>query len=192
EENGRRFHIDARAAKANYDWLSYRHLVRCREDGAVRWVEDDIKDVAGYNGGQQQERRGHDILHDPHLQCEGAGWLAIALTDGYDDLLIEIPVGLTGTATARNVSASRRLSAKAPPPIVSVSCQITVDQPLRLEAGLVDRRLLLAVNGKEIFGNVGFPPGFPSGDRRRLRGPLALGGAGPGRRGVHGLRAGGG
>jgi len=189
EENGRRFHIDARAAKANYDWLSYRHLVRYREDGTVRWVEDDIKDVAGYNGGQQQERRVHDILLDADLQCQGAGWLAIALTDGYDDLLIEIPIGLAGAATVRNVNANRRLTAKPPPPIVSVSCQITVDQSLHLEAGFVDRRLLLAVNGKEIFGNVDLPTVLPSGDRRRLRGPLALGGAGPVSLGVYGLEA---
>lgn len=189
EDGGRRFHIDARATKADFDWLCYRHLVRDREDGKVHWLEDDIKDVAGYNGGHVQERRVHDLLLDADLRCKGAGWLAVAVTDGHDDVLIEIPLGLTGMATVRNVSANRRFSDKPPPPVVSLSCQINVDQPLHLEAGLVDRRLLLALNGKEIFGNIDLPTVLPARDRHGLRGPLALGGAGPVSLGVYGLEA---
>jgi hypothetical protein len=73
--------------------------------------------------------------------------------------------------------------------MASAPCQISVDQPVHLEVGLVDRRLLLAVNGTELFGNVDLPTVRLNGDRQKLRGQLALGGSGPVSLGACGLEA---
>src|SRR5262249_31017717 len=116
EEEGRVFVCSGRGCAADdvgrehdehWDWLCYRHLVRDHDDGRTVWTQSEVKDVAGYNGAPIAERIVHDFLLEAEAQCKGAGRLAIAVTDGLDDVLIEMPIGQDGTATVRRLASNR-------------------------------------------------------------------------------------
>jgi signal peptidase I len=182
----------AETLRAKYDWLAYRHLVREDRSGKTRWVEDDIKDELAYNCGQAGERAVHDFLLDAELICDGVGELAICLTDGIDDVLVQIPVGGAGTASV-SVAASRDRGAgpasERPVAIAEIVCQVAAERPIHIEAGLIDRRVLVAVNGIELFHDLDLPGSVPPPARAGLRQTLAFGGSGPISLGVRGISA---
>lgn len=178
QDSGRQFSLKAGKPAANYDWLQYRHLVR--EAGA--WKEDHLRDELGYNGGQERGRLIHDVLLDCQVQVNGSGVLAIALTDGLDDILIELPAG-AATERARTIQVGARPGrpglATSTSPLVTAAYVLPEQHGVRLQAGIADRRLFLAVDGEEIFGTLDLPTSETRRERATLQRPLALGGHGP-------------
>jgi signal peptidase I len=203
-DGGRQFGLQPRAEGDAYDWLFYRHLVREVESGGVPcWREGEIKDVVGYNGGMVQDRMVHDLMVEGVVVARGTGWFALTITDGYDDVLIEIPVGKQrGPATLRHRGVETRrwernlrepslgVPADVPPARASAPFRLPEGRPVHVELGFVDRRVFLSLDGEDLFGMVDLPNPPPDRDRESLHRPLALGGHGPVSWGGRGLELG--
>ena len=180
EDAGRQFRLAASAGADEYDWLFYRHLVRQVETGGrLVWRPDHLKDVVGYNGGHPQERLIHDVLLDCEVQARGNGWLALAFTDGHEDVLVEIPVGAqAGSARLFHAAAD---GGHARPALLRATApfRLAADAPARVECGVIDRRVFVAIDGAEIFGTIDLLDPPTDRPRRALQRPLTLGGYGP-------------
>jgi signal peptidase I len=184
--DGRRFTLKAGKQRTNYDWLSYRHLVR---DAVRGWQADHLRDELGYNASQERGRLIHDFLLDCRLRLNSNGMLAVALTDGLDDVLVELPVGLAERARVTQVGSrqSRPVAASGINPLVTCERSLPGDRELHLQVGIADRRLFVVVEGEEIFGAVDLPHLDLRRDRATLDRPLSLGGRGPVSIGSRGL-----
>lgn len=199
---GRQFRLRVGPAKDHYHWLYYRHMIRDHTANPMVWREEDLKDVTGYNGGQSQDNPVHDLMLECDVRAGGSGWLALAITDGHDDVLIEMPVGSqAGVTRFRHVTAQRFYGTPDPRGFVpfsnkpdtsrdTSSYRLPEGKTVHVEFGLVDRRLFLTVDGVELFAQRDLPSPQPpflprtGGDtrgvrREPLRRPLALGGRGP-------------
>ncbi len=64
---------------------------------------------------------------------------------------------------------------------------MAADAVHHIEVGLIDRRVLLAIDDQEVFGNLDLPSPTQLGNRHSLAGRLAFGGTGPVSLGVYGL-----
>lgn len=120
-----------------YQWLGYRH----QSSGKSRAVCDEY----GYNGADLGPLP--EPVHDFLVECEleasaGEGWVALAVTDGADEMLVELPVS--------TVKDGAKLSEGRRPDHVYRSAPEFVLQPgrrYRVEVAFVDRRAMLAVDG---------------------------------------------
>jgi signal peptidase I len=201
--------VDGRLADDEWSrtryWLWYSHHTRQGVSGGKpAWHVDELRDTVGYNGGHDSGRLIHDLMLECDVEVQGNGWLDLAITDGHDDVLIHLPVGMqegklelrhapaeswaanAGGLNARlaAVRQQRRISSDSvPPPRLSDGTTV------HLEFGLVDRRAFLFINGVEAFpGGVDLPAVPANRPRRSLSRALVLEGHGPvsiGQRGLH-------
>jgi signal peptidase I len=188
-----RFRLPSSEAAEPYDWLRYRHLVRSTDDQErTTWNASAIQDRLGYNRAPRQYADIHDVIVQGTLVVKGNGWLALAVTDGYDDLLAEFPVGETkGKARATHSKASARLGGTNAPALlqpanvrnqparIEAEFRLPTERKLEFEFGLVDRRLFLLLEDKPVFPDWDLPEPPLELVRQPLHGPLELGGWGP-------------
>jgi signal peptidase I len=130
-------------------WLIYRH-----------WLPGDRKARAitsEYPYNSAEPAAAPEPVHDFYLECEvevvrGEGRVALGITDGYDDLVAEFPVGPPG-AGARLLDGQRpdRVYRSAP------TFALGAGKTYRVELAFVDRRATLAVDGACLFAPVDRP-----------------------------------
>jgi signal peptidase I len=149
-------HLDGTALKwsatgndGDYQWIAYRHWLL--DEGR----EETIRDWFAYNGAalQQEVRECHDFSVEFEIESGAeSGSLALKLTDGGGTVGVEIPIvppgGQNGVLT---------LSGTANAPVVESWARLTAGRSHHLEFALVDRRVMLAIDGKEAFLPVDLP-----------------------------------
>jgi signal peptidase I len=154
--------------------LTYRH----RDPDASR--DDVVRDRIVYNGAMRRE---WVPVHDFQLECEvevvsaTAGRFAIRLGDGADTVKADLPIHHDPHRAAAG-SVEHEGGRGEPLPAVSLA----PGQRHHLEFAFVDRRVTLAVDGREVLPPLDLPavkPGVgatdPAGKRRGLDRPLQLG-----------------
>lgn len=158
--------LDATAAPVG---LTYRH----RDPDANK--DDVVRDRVVYNGAMRRE---WGPVHDFVLECEvevvsGSGAFACRLGDGADTVKADIPIGQNHPASVGHEGGPEHAEA-------AVAFQ--PGKRYHLEFAFVDRRLFLAVDGKEVIAPLDLPqvpPGKKSTDpaekRKGLDRPLQLG-----------------
>jgi signal peptidase I len=180
---GTQLRLDSRLAQGDYEWLIYRH-----------WLIDENKAVPltneyAYNGAEGW----HDAepVHDFMLVCdvlvvEGAGSVAFTITDGADDLLVELPVG-PGERSVQLVAVPRPGNNKevsTPSGLLDDSTMVyrraptvhlTAGRKTRVELAFVDRRLSLALDGRAPFEPYDLPPAL---ERHEVTRPVRIGARG--------------
>jgi signal peptidase I len=167
-----------------YDWFIYRNYSLDR--GKVLPILDEYV----YNGGTHRAMEG---VHDFMLECDvevlkGIGNVSLAITDGSDALLAEIPAGAEGNVRLSRGPAGifppsvERQSAGAQSALRAVALPRSRTGPglkpgrtYHVELAFVDRRLTLAVNGARVMDSVDLPP---AQNRPEVSRPIALGGRG--------------
>jgi signal peptidase I len=183
---GKELHLETEGNPEYYHWLTYRNF--SLDEGKVLPLRDEY----AYNGGTH---RGVEGVHDFMLECDvevlkGSGNVGLAITDGHDALLAQIPAGAEG-----NVRLSHGPAGVFPPDDSRVRWRqseesshdlgfsLTPTHPTRLKPGrtyhiemaFVDRRLTLAVDGEPVLDAVDLPP---AEKRDEVSRPIALGARG--------------
>jgi signal peptidase I len=159
------------------DWLEYRHWepVRCAYGAA--------HDYCSYNGGDLRgEHRVTDLMIEARLTpAPDARAVVIRLRSGSDRFLISLPVGGIGAPEVRRNGRPLRLARVSGKSVASLRAARTA----HLVASVMDRRLLVALDGKLIFDPIDYddPAAGPGPDDK----PVALGVRGGGLT-VSGLR----
>lgn len=164
-------------------WLTYRHLVRDRGAAVPNvWHEVPTAPADAYNGATVPGFPCGDPLLDLSVIPLAPGWLCFSLSDGFDDILLELPVGRCNvSAYVRLPGSSATLAAwprlalsltanaaeEAPDPVGGgLECDaashrarldgpaldLPIGQPAAVTVALVDRRLHLVVNGQALCG----------------------------------------
>jgi signal peptidase I len=186
ERSKRAYLLQPPSQEPDYIWLTYHHLVRGRgPEGETTWSAMDVTDQQGYQG----ERAGRcpvwDLMVCGEVEPQGASWLAIALTDGYDDCLVEIPIGgeprparLTFRPSSRTEAGKGDEAAKTQV-LSSRKCVLPSEGTTAFEIGCVDRTLFLTVGGQPVFPGYLLPEVDPALPRQPARGRLSLSGLGP-------------
>jgi signal peptidase I len=133
---GAALRLDAAAEADAYQWLIYRNWLL--EEARPRPLRDEYS----YNGGDATHAS--RAVHDFMLSCDvevvrGAGWLALGLTDGGDEMLAELPVGAGKGGT--RLRDRERVYRTAP------DFALSAGRTYHVELAFVDRRLTLAVDG---------------------------------------------
>jgi signal peptidase I len=168
---GTELHLDASRQTDDWQEVAYRHF--CLDTHKFLNIADEY----GYNGA---DPRAVTPVHDTMLECEvqvtaGGGVVVLGVTDGLDFLLVELPAGSAGEAVVRQADsfglpAFRKRDGQ---PILARSNEVSlhVGKRYHIEIAFVDRRLSVAIDGKEPFGPVDRPP---CGARPALVRPVAL------------------
>jgi signal peptidase I len=140
--------------------------------------DDVVRDRLVYNGAMRRE---WVPVHDFVVECEvevvgGSGRFAVRLGDGADTVKADFPVGQSGACRVEHEGG--RESAEA-------SIGFEVGKHYHLEFAFVDRRVFLAVDGKEVIAPFDLPAvptlkggADPAGKRKGLDRPLQLGASG--------------
>lgn len=184
-DGGTAFRLPSDSEAKGTHWLVYHHLVRRRLlRGDDHWTEDAIRNVAGYNGGQEDSQPIHDLMLGCEVSVAGRGWLSFAITDGLDDVRLDIPVGLNEPGRLIHVPLNRsdRIrtgKSRAKRRVHPLALRLASRQTVTVHFGLVDRRVNFAVDGQLAVPPVDLSDPPPSAGRRSLRRPLATGGHGP-------------
>jgi signal peptidase I len=131
------------------DWLDYRH-----------WDPDTsrygpIRDFASYNGG---DLRGDNLVADVMLDCHvsprpDAKNLVVRLNTMTETFFVTLPVDGRARPEARR---NGKLLTIANPRETIESSPADAPRSSRLEVAVVDRRLLVAINGKLAFDPIDF------------------------------------
>ncbi|HEV3143186.1 MAG TPA: signal peptidase I [Gemmataceae bacterium] len=163
---GKELHWDA-AAGADFRWLVYRHWLLDEQK------EDPVRDVFGYNGGATRSELSfvHDFLVEFTLETQGSGTFAVGLRDGGDDVQAEIPCGPEGEP-ARELRIER---GDGTPLATTLAFLLRTGKSYRVEMAFVDRRISLAVDGREVIAPVDLAP---DRDRKPVSRPVWLGAKG--------------
>jgi signal peptidase I len=155
-----------------------------------------LTDEYSYNG---RDVGRADFVHDFGMECDlevlqGDGWVDFGITDGHDDLLVELPVGAR-KGGARVADVTPRSEPRIARPAVrgvreSVPAAVPFDgvcrtapefalaagRTYRVELAFVDRRLTLAVDGTLPFAPVDRP--LLAEERGPVTRPVRLGARG--------------
>lgn len=124
-----------------YQWLVYRH----QSGGKARAVRDEYC----YNGADTGPLP--EPVHDFLVACEvevgaGDGWLALGVTDGSEEILAELPVGVVKDGTKLcDARRTERVYRSAP------RLALEPGRTYRLELAFADRRATLAVDGVPVL-----------------------------------------
>lgn len=156
--------------------LTYRH----RDTDTLK--DDVVRDHLGYNGALRREWK---PVHDFLVECEvevvaGVGNLAFRLGDGADTVKADLPVGGSGGGAPRTGTVAHEGGTAS----AAGGVGFAVGKRYRLEFGFVDRRVFLAVDGREVILPLDLPPvpaktaADPAGKRNGLDRPLQLGASG--------------
>lgn len=175
---GASLRMDATAAGPP-TWFGYRH-----------WLLDEhrvdaIRDENGYNGSTKPAAV---TVHDFMLECDvevirGEGWVALGITDGADDMTAELPVGThTEGACLKGHGRDGDGAEKTYRQVASLALQS--GRTYRVELGFVDRRVTLAIDGRQPFAPVDRPV---VDERAEVARPVRIGASGVEVR-VHNLR----
>lgn len=193
EDGGKQFHFATKASVQNYEWLSYRHLVRRKEaTGPSTWYEDRPTDFGGYNVGGFRESPVHDFIGSVTVLPQTSGWLALAIMDGMEEVMLEIPVGKQkGNGKVQVAPAQDGMVGRTygPGNVLKneLSWHLELDKQVRLEWALVDRRLYFVVDSVQPSPPIDLPPVAAEARKRTVTRPFPWGGHGPiaiGARGV--------
>ncbi len=151
----------------DYRWIVYRHWLLDENR------EEPVRDWFAYNGAalQQELHECHDFSVDFEVEAgPESGWLALQLTDGSDRVSAQIPiVGSDGPDGLLTVSGTPHA------PIVEPWARLTSGASHHVEFAFVDRRVMLAIDGKEAFLPVDLPAVH---ERRGVSRPVWIGAKG--------------
>jgi signal peptidase I len=167
-------------------WLTYRNF--SLDQGKVLPIRDEY----AYNGGLH---RGEESVHDFMLECDveilkGRGNVSLAITDGHDALLAEIPAGTEGKvrlsrgpagifppddgrARWRQQEETSNNLGVSPPPTHSTG--LRAGRSYHIELAFVDRRLTFVVERERVIDGIDLPKAEKRAD---VSSPIALGGRG--------------
>jgi signal peptidase I len=151
---GAELHFPVESA-ASFRWLIYRNWLL--DEGR----EEPIRDDLAYNAGRGEA--GGALVHDFMLTCDlqivhGEGELAIVLTDGQDEVTAHFTTG-----PVVETQQTTRLVRLVP------------GRSYRLELAFVDRRAILALDGREVEPPLDLPP---AANRPGVARPLKIGARG--------------
>ena len=179
---GKDLSLQTETSPEYYHWLTYRNF--SLDEAKVLPMRDEY----AYNGGMH---RGVEGVHDFMLECDveilkGSGNVGLAITDGQDALLAEIPAGAEGNVRLSRGPAgifppeNERGSAGArsvlnAPALLRSRTSLKPGRTYHMEMAFVDRRLTLAVDGERVLDPVDLPPAERRADVSR---PIALGSRG--------------
>jgi signal peptidase I len=178
--------LDGGADADRSQWLVYRNGAPGESKA------EPITDEYPYNG---RDGGRPEPVHDFDLECDvevvrGDGVVALGITDGSDDLLVELPVGLLGEGTrlreappwnegraARRPYRRPHEGARAPGPADGIyrtapELGLSAGRTYHVEVAFVDRRLTLGVDGVLPFAPVDRPMVAERGEVSR---PVRLG-----------------
>jgi signal peptidase I len=146
--------LETAADAASFGWLIYHN-------GPGDGREDrPITDEYAYNGPSGQP----EPVHDFDMECDldvlqGDGWLALAISDGRDDLVAELPVGrsregvrlrdadpIGGRRAGGSLAPAERQTYRTAPGFT-----LAAGKSYHVELAFVDRRLTLTVDGVSPF-----------------------------------------
>jgi signal peptidase I len=142
------------AGAADYRWLVYRHTFAATDKARP------IFDEYPYNG--SDPARPPEPVHDFMIECDleiraGGGWVALALNDGGNEVVAELPVGAIREGThlsewpAHDADGVQTVYRTAP------TFGLRAGQTYHVEFAFADRRASLAVDGRELFAPVDRP-----------------------------------
>lgn len=110
-----------------------------------------VFDEYGYNGKASRQASVHDFMLECQLEVtSGNGWVRLALTDGQDRVVAELPVSQPNGA---NEQKPARLYVHGQPQEQAVTAPVSLQPGKRynLEMAFVDRRATLAIDGAMVF-----------------------------------------
>jgi len=148
-----------------FHWLVYRHWLLDEQ------MEEPVRDVFGYNGGASRSELNfvHDFQVEFALEVhQGAGVFAVGLRDGHDDVQIEIPCG----PDAQPGRKLRIVSSDGTELVEGPAFTLPMGQAHRIEMAFVDRRVSLAIDGREVMAPMDLEP---VRDRKPVSRPVWLG-----------------
>jgi signal peptidase I len=163
---GKELHWETSSTE-EYRWLVYRHWLLDEQK------EDAIRDVFSYNGGAARSELNfvHDFLVEFTLDVrQGTGVFGLGLRDGRDDVQAELPCGPEGEQ-----GKSLRIQAGDGSAMVETPFVLHTGKCYRIEMAFVDRRISLAVDGREIIPALDLPA---VRDRKPVSRPVWLGSKG--------------
>jgi signal peptidase I len=138
-------------------WLAYRHW------DLDEHAEQPVRDVYAYNGDDRRPEPVHDFMAECDLEVHrGAGWVALAVTDGRERITVELAVG-EGDSRIRGDHTTLR---------TATDCHLAPGRTYHVELAFVDRRATLAVDGRCPCVPVDLEP---VGDRPPVTRPARLG-----------------
>jgi signal peptidase I len=133
-----------------------------------------IVDEYAYNGAQPARTV---PVHDLMLECDieiqqGQGEFALGITDGKDYALAKAPItnsATSGGPLGSSIHLVRAFSLPAlqdPGPPIAEASGVSLQSGKRyhVEWAFVDRRLTLAIDGREVLGTIDLPPCFERGE----------------------------
>jgi signal peptidase I len=155
---GTELHLDSEGSAGRYHLVTYRHYQLDTKQC------EPVRDEYGYNGGERPPALVHDFLMECSLEVgRGEGAVLLAITDGKDRLVAELPVGRDAEARLSRVNAWPPQTAKDPWPGDAVQLRaargvhLLPGKPYRVELAFVDRRVTLALDGRTVLGSVDLP-----------------------------------
>jgi signal peptidase I len=154
--------------RASLDWIEYRHM---RADRGGHYAP--VNDFLAYNGGELRgEHLVGDLMLEARLKC-GADLrgLAVRIDSGGDRFVVTLPVGDAGALEVRR--SGRLLPSVRARPEGLARLAAVADRTVHLEASVMDRRVLVAVDGVLLFDPLDYdvPSVFPYASDS----PVALG-----------------
>jgi signal peptidase I len=148
----------------DFEWLVYRHWLLDENR------EESIRDWFAYNGGALR----HELndAHDFQVAFEvevgaGSGAFAMKLSDGRSTVTAEIPV-VASDQPAQGVT----ITGVESPPAAAPWIHFRENRTHRVEFALVDRRVMLAIDGSEAFPPINLAQ---AGPRNPVSRPVWLG-----------------
>jgi signal peptidase I len=174
--DGPKLRFPASPADGDYRWIVYRHWL-LDEDR-----EEPIRDWFAYNGAalQQELTEVHDFSVEFDVEASAAGAaLALKLYDGQNNVTVEIPVEFSAAKGGVVKLSGTDVTADAVPGVC-----LKEGQTHHVEFAFVDRRVMLAIDGREAFAPVDLPA---VATRRGVSRPVWLGTKGAAMT-VHGFR----
>jgi signal peptidase I len=158
---GTALHLDATGATDSWHMAAYRHF--CLDSKQCLPIADEY----AYNGAEPCRTV---PVHDTMLECDvefhqGVGKLALGITDGNDHLVVQIPVRDPGSkvpdaAWSLHGVASFSLPALeelGPPMAEGAGVSLRAAKRYHIELVFVDRRVMLAIDGHEVFEAMDLP-----------------------------------
>jgi signal peptidase I len=164
-EGTRLVHRPTADASDTIDWVEYRHW----DPDRGRYAP--VYDFNAYNGG---DLRGENVVNDLMIEARltvgpDARAVALRLDSGADRFVVTLPVG--GEGTPEVIRNGRRVALTRPRTDLPALCP--TGRPVRLEASVMDRRLMVAIDGTLLFDPIDFDdPAIGPGGRSSA---LALG-----------------
>lgn len=156
---GNVLHLDARDAD-RFLWLGYRN-----------WRLDEhkvsaVNDEYCYNGGEPGQPA--ETVHDFLIECDlevlgGDGAVAFRVTDGQEELIVELPVGSAGEGARLGPYSTTKKEGPGEWYRTAEGFVLRPGKVYRIDLAFVDRRATLAVDGVSPFE----PADLPAVARRR-------------------------